>query len=208
MTVTPDDWRERAEAGSAYVLRHLAGWLSGAFIILVGLFIGLAGTGALNGHLTVTAHPGTLRVQSCELAVDHYTCTGTFADDVNGKTATGVSIERIGRLEPGERLPAFKLPTRYSEYATHELVPSELARGLYLIGFGTVSVTVGLFGVLTGYAPRPNYMWRRDPPYGYIHLRQAWQGLGRWRPVRPLLIGLACLGVLIAAGGGLVAALY
>lgn len=72
MTLQDGDLRDRFASRSAYVLRHLGGWLLGTFVILMGLFFGIAGAGALDGHVTVSARPGTFQVQSCELAVDHY----------------------------------------------------------------------------------------------------------------------------------------
>ncbi|MFI5657868.1 hypothetical protein [Streptomyces sp. NPDC051684] len=175
----------------------------------MGLFFGLAGAGALDGHVTVTARPGTFQVQSCELADHDYMCKGTFEDKFNGDTATGVSMEKIGRGEPGERLDAYKLPDGYSEYAIRGLEPSELSRGLFLVGAGVFAVTCGLFAVLTGYSPRPSYTNRRpDPSYGRIGLAQAWRGLGDWGPVRLILCGVAGAGVLIAAWGAVVSLLY
>ncbi|MFJ9088336.1 hypothetical protein ACIRL3_38595 [Streptomyces sp. NPDC102384] len=209
MSLGQDELRGRAEGRSAYVLRHLGGWLLGTFVILFGLFSGLAGAGALDGHVTVSADPGTFRVQSCELAVDHYMCKGTFEGKFNGQTATGVSLEQIGRAEPGDQLDAYKVPGGYSEFPTEGLLPSELSRGLFLVGSGVVAVTCGLFAVVTGYAPRASYTNRRpDPSYGRISLVQAWRGLGRWGPVRLILCGLAGLGVLIAAWGAVVSLVY
>lgn len=43
MSLGQDELRGRAEGRSAYVLRHLGGWLLGTFVILFGLFSGLAG---------------------------------------------------------------------------------------------------------------------------------------------------------------------
>ncbi|MFZ3567784.1 hypothetical protein ACOKM5_12565 [Streptomyces sp. BH097] len=209
MTLQGDDLRDRFASRSAYVLRHLGGWLLGTFVILMGLFFGIAGAGALDGHVTVSATPGTLRVQSCRLADDHYMCKGTFESKVGGETATGVSMERIGRAEPGDRVDAYKEPDGYFAYPTDGLEPSELSRGLFLVGAGVVAVTCGLFAALTGYSPRPSYTNRRpDPSYGRIGLAQAWRGLGGWGPVRPILCGVAGAGVLIAVWGAVVSLLY
>ncbi|MER5438956.1 hypothetical protein [Streptomyces sp. NPDC002790] len=200
--------QEERQTGSVYVLQHLGGWLFGTFVVLLGLFFGLAGAGALNGHATVTAHPGTFRIESCAFAGDHHECEGTFEDDVNGQTVTGVSAEMLWHGDPGE-VAAFKVPDGYSDYAGDELIPSELSRALFLMGAGAFTVAVGLFCVLTGYSPRPSSTNRRPvPSYGRISIGQAWRGIGSWGPVRPTLCGLAGLGVLIAAGGAVVSLVY
>ncbi|WP_306323373.1 MULTISPECIES: hypothetical protein [unclassified Streptomyces] len=212
MTVGPsDEWRERVEARSAYVMRHLGGWLLGAFVVLVGGVFALVGASALDGGVTVTAQPGTFRVQSCEFAHDINNCKGTFEENLGGRTSTGASLEHIGRTRPGDRLPAFKVPDGYTSYPSGELAPSDLARGLVLTGAGVVAVACGLFAVFTGYSPRASYTsGRPDASYGRIGLVGAWRGLGRgrWAPVRLILCGLAGLGVLAAAGAGVVSLLY
>ncbi|WP_425828840.1 hypothetical protein [Streptomyces fractus] len=193
---------------STYVLQHLGGWLVGTLVVLLGLFFAIAGTGALDGHVTVTAHPGTFHIQSCAFAGDHQECEGTFKDDVNGRTTTGVSAKMLWHGDPGD-VAAFKVPDGYSDYEGGELIPSELSRGLYLLGAGAFTVAVGLFCVLTGYSPRSSSRNQRSvPAYGRISLGQAWRGVGRWGPVRPALCGLAGLGVLVAGWSAMVPLLY
>ncbi|MET8475326.1 hypothetical protein ABZY90_28475 [Streptomyces sp. NPDC006422] len=205
MSVEQDVWQARG----VWTLRRLGGWLFGTLVLLLGLFFGLAGGGALNGHLTVTAHPGTFEVQECAWAGDHRECKGSFEDRVSGKTETGVTATMLWHDESDERVSAFKVPDGYIDDAYKGLLPADLARGLYLIGAGAFTVAVGLFCLVTGYSPRsigsrPNNV----PSYGRITIGQAWRGLERWKVVRPILCGIAALGVLIAAGGGVVALLY
>ena len=51
MSLQRDELREHAEARSTHVMRHLAGWLLGSFVILVGVFFGLGGVNALDGNV-------------------------------------------------------------------------------------------------------------------------------------------------------------
>ncbi|WP_420035837.1 hypothetical protein ACN2WE_29550 [Streptomyces sp. cg28] len=192
---------ERHRARRNHVNRRLRGWLVGGAIAAMGCKLAFSGIGCFDGHLTVTARPGYVAVESCRSTGDGFTCTGTFKDDTTGEKTEGAVLKRGTTAVRGAWLPAFRTDDdTYTGSSTGELTAGKLARALAWLGGAALLLAVGGFFLLTGYMPRGRW---NEPRYrfGRITFGEAWQLLRERRPALPVLgVLLALCPVLIGAG--------
>ncbi|MER5438957.1 hypothetical protein [Streptomyces sp. NPDC002790] len=195
-----------------YIFRRMFGWLAGLAIVVIGGATAWAGVGYLDGHVTVSARPGSVVVQSCEPAGAAYTCTGTFEDDETGEKTQGADVRWDHDAVPNAALPAFKTDDGYTATVDGELTTAKLSRALFWLGLTDLLWLVGAFFLLTGYQPRPplHYgpfigVWReRERRFGRVTLEEAWRVVRHERgPALPILVVVAVLCPVLFVGSWL-----
>ncbi|WP_425828841.1 hypothetical protein [Streptomyces fractus] len=195
-----------------YIFRRMFGWIAGVGIVVIGCATAWVGVGYLDGHVTVSARPGSVVVQSCKPADQGYTCTGTFEDDKTGEKTRGATLANDRDAIPSAALPAFKTDDGYTATTDGELTTAKLSRALFWLGITDALWLVGAFLLLTGYQPRPplHYgpfigVWReRERRFGRVTLGEGWHVVRHERgPALPILVVVAVLCPVLFVGSWL-----
>ncbi|MFZ3567785.1 hypothetical protein ACOKM5_12570 [Streptomyces sp. BH097] len=203
---------EQYVARRDYIFRRMFGWIVGVGIVAIGCATAWAGVGYLDGHVSVSARPGSLVVRSCEPAGAEYTCAGTFGDDKTGERTGGATMTWSRDAIPSAAIPAFKTDDGYTATADGELTTGKLSRALFWLGLTDLLWLVGAFFLLTGYQPRPalHYgpfigVWReRERRFGRVTLEEAWHVLRHERgPALPILVVVTVLCPVLFVGSWL-----
>jgi hypothetical protein len=145
----------RGVAGTA--ARSVAGWMSGAALVLFGVLLCGWMSGDIHGELAPSPEQGTFTVQSCRGAAGGgFTCAGSFTPETGGGEKHG-TLHTDGRRAGGEDVHAEDTFVSFTEN-TYEPVPPHRLRGqVVVLGLAFVSVAAGVFALLSGYSPRPLY---------------------------------------------------
>lgn len=203
---------EQYVARRNYIFRRMFGWIVGVGIVAIGCATAWAGIGYLDGHVSVSARPGSLVVRSCEPAGAEYSCAGTFEDDKTGERTGGATMTWSRDAIPSAAIPAFKTDDGYTATADGELTTGKLSRALFWLGLTDLLWLVGAFFLLTGYQPRPplHYgpfigVWReRERRFGRVTLEEAWHVVRHERgPALPILAVVAVLCPVLFVGSWL-----
>ncbi|MGY0491369.1 hypothetical protein [Streptomyces sp. WG-D5] len=203
---------EQYVARRDHIFRRMFGWIVGLGIVAIGCATAWTGAGYLDGHVSVSARPGTLVVQSCEVADTAHTCTGTFEDDRTGERSRGAAMRWDRDAIQGAALPAYRTDDGYTATDDGELTPGKMARALFWFGVTALLWVVGAFFLLTGYQPRPplHYgpffgVWReRERRFGRVTLGEAWHVLRHERgPALPILAVVTVLCPVLFVGSWL-----
>ncbi|MFJ9088335.1 hypothetical protein ACIRL3_38590 [Streptomyces sp. NPDC102384] len=196
-----------------YIFRRMFGWIVGVGIVAIGCATAWTGVGYLDGHVTVSARPGSVVVQSCKPADPGYTCTGTFEDDATGEKTQGATLATDRDAIPNAALPALKTDDGYTATDDGELTTGKLSRALFWLGLTDLLWLVGAFFLLTGYQPRPplHYgpfigVWReRERRFGRVTLEEGWHVVRHERgPALPILVVVAVMCPVLFVGSWLV----
>ncbi len=179
--------------------RALRGRGVGVFFVLVAIGMGIWFGRDLAYALDGGGSPGVLNVQRCERHVERvnhrmhsekrrvYRCTGTFVPRDGGTVSQEAQAEMPLEAQRGARVQVVQVR------GDHYTLPGQDSEADAVVGLGAAAavLAVGIFGLLTGYALRPE-----------DDLRTAARSLPAARMLGPLLALVAGGGVLTAAVAG------
>ncbi|MGP3774639.1 hypothetical protein ACTWJ8_27870 [Streptomyces sp. SDT5-1] len=210
--MTPTGAAEQYVARRDYIFRRMFGWIVGIGIVAIGCATAWAGVGYLDGHVSVSARPGSLVVQSCKPTGAEFSCTGTFEDDATGERSPDATMTWERDAIPSAAIPAFKTDDGYTATDDGELTTGKLSRALFWLGLTDLLWLVGAFFLLTGYQPRPTLhfdvfgIWReRERRFGRVGIEEAWHVVRHERgPALPILAVMAVLCPVLFVGSWLV----